>query len=135
MRMVKPIISMAIVQYKRLQRTRISGANKSGIPPYGPYIPRPNIFPKNSETRNFLLAKRKDDKKVSMRTHKSVVVNSERAAMYAPSFKTKMETTLSKVLLGISSSVCCNTEKPKLKSSSFKLSFKKKEEEMNPTKH
>jgi hypothetical protein len=61
-------------------RYKIAVANKKGVQPYGPFIPQPNVFLKGSETRQFLLTK---------------LINAERAALHAPSFKEKMARTRS----------------------------------------
>eukprot|EP01119_Soliformovum_irregulare_P011178 TRINITY_DN2782_c0_g2_i1.p1 TRINITY_DN2782_c0_g2~~TRINITY_DN2782_c0_g2_i1.p1 ORF type:complete len:1124 (-),score=330.52 TRINITY_DN2782_c0_g2_i1:6-3377(-) len=58
-------------------------ANKEGVPPYGPYIPDPPFFKKDQEFRNFLLNK---------------LINSERASMDAPVFKTKVGRTRKELL-------------------------------------
>eukprot|EP01114_Cavostelium_apophysatum_P000883 TRINITY_DN1076_c0_g2_i1.p1 TRINITY_DN1076_c0_g2~~TRINITY_DN1076_c0_g2_i1.p1 ORF type:complete len:662 (-),score=153.65 TRINITY_DN1076_c0_g2_i1:58-1905(-) len=57
---------------------RVGFASKSGVPPYGPRIPNPPIFKKGPEFRNFLFTK---------------LINSECAALEAPSFASKLKRT------------------------------------------
>ncbi|PRP79617.1 hypothetical protein PROFUN_12807 [Planoprotostelium fungivorum] len=59
-------------------RYRIGFANKSGIQPYGPFIPSPAIFNRDKEFRDYLLTK---------------LINAERWAMFSPEFKLKFVTT------------------------------------------
>jgi len=60
----------------------IATANKTIVPPYGPYIPDPPIIPKE-EVRDFILTK---------------LINAERASMRAHTFRLKMERTRSVIL-------------------------------------
>jgi hypothetical protein len=72
---------------------RVAIANKTGVPPYGPYLKSPSVYERNSEFREFFLTKRMYLRIYSVRpcTHYCcAVVNSERAAMYAPDFKGKV---------------------------------------------
>jgi len=57
---------------------RLTVANKRGVIPFGPYLPEPSIFPKDSETRKFILTK---------------LINADRAAMYSPVFSQKLAHT------------------------------------------
>jgi hypothetical protein len=56
----------------------IGFANKYGVPPYGPLLPKPSIFEKNEFFRNFFLTK---------------LLNAERAAYSAPEFLSKLTRT------------------------------------------
>jgi hypothetical protein len=57
---------------------RLAVANKKAVPPYGPFLPDPPLFQPDKDFRDFLLTK---------------LINSERATLYAPAFKEKMERT------------------------------------------
>jgi len=57
---------------------RISIANKPGVKPYGPFLPYPAEFKKNSDFREFLLSK---------------LVNGQRGAMFSNEFKAKIVST------------------------------------------
>jgi len=57
---------------------KLAIANKTGMPPYPPFLKEPAIYEKNGDFRNFLLTK---------------LLNSERSSMYAPDFKGKMMRT------------------------------------------
>eukprot|EP01126_Amoeba_proteus_P058928 TRINITY_DN7666_c0_g2_i6.p1 TRINITY_DN7666_c0_g2~~TRINITY_DN7666_c0_g2_i6.p1 ORF type:complete len:442 (-),score=85.55 TRINITY_DN7666_c0_g2_i6:123-1448(-) len=99
---------------------KIACANKRGVVPYGPYIPKPNILPKNEETRAFILSK---------------LINSQRAAILSPSFRNRMEVTRSSLLATIASKVTEELQVPtqenvkkttkSAKPTGFKLSFKR----------
>jgi len=74
---VEPIIKNNVVT-----EYIIATANKTIVPPYGPYIPSPPIIPKE-EIRDFVLTK---------------LINAERASMRAHTFRLKMERTRISIL-------------------------------------
>jgi hypothetical protein len=65
---------------------KVTIANKTGVPPYGPFLKSPPIYEKNDEFRDFFLTK---------------LINSERAAMLSPDFKGKMIRTNKQLLAEI----------------------------------
>lgn len=65
---------------------KLAIANKTGVPPYGPYLKYPPVYEKNDYFRDFLLSK---------------LINSERAAMQSPDFKGKMIRTNKQLLADI----------------------------------
>jgi len=69
---IKPIRAGDVKKY------RVEVANHEGVPCYPPFLPAVPEFEPNSEFREFLITK---------------IINSERAAMYAPSFKGKLQRT------------------------------------------
>eukprot|EP01102_Stenamoeba_stenopodia_P020515 TRINITY_DN8023_c0_g1_i3.p1 TRINITY_DN8023_c0_g1~~TRINITY_DN8023_c0_g1_i3.p1 ORF type:complete len:968 (+),score=239.81 TRINITY_DN8023_c0_g1_i3:2187-5090(+) len=65
---------------------RIQVVCRPGVRSFSPFLPFPAIFPKNHETRDFLLAK---------------IINAERAAMYARDFVNKIARTRQTLLRAI----------------------------------
>jgi len=62
---------------------KIAIANKTGVPPYRPFLRNPPIYEKGNEFRELLLTK---------------LINAERAAMHSPEFKGKMIRTNKSIL-------------------------------------
>lgn len=84
---------------------KVAIANKTGVPPYGPFLHVPSVYQKSNKFKDFLLTK---------------LINSERAAMYAPDFKGKMIRTRKMLLETHAKEFIANAKnyKPE-KSSSF----------------
>lgn len=76
------------VDHKTEDKTfyKVSIASRDGVHSYEPSLPHPPVFEKNDRFKDFLLTK---------------AINSERAAMYAPSFLQKMARTRKQLLRDI----------------------------------
>jgi len=76
---VEPVSKDGIVTHYK-----INTVNKNSIPPYSPFIKKPATYEKNLSFRTFLLTK---------------LINSERAALQAPSFKNAIVRTRKELLI------------------------------------
>jgi hypothetical protein len=78
---------------------RVAIANKQDVPPYSPFLPDPPVFEHTATFSDFLLSKRTLNNIIVMLTIimcinlNILVINAERASMYAPPFKEKTERT------------------------------------------
>ncbi|KAL6047989.1 GTPase-activating Rap/Ran-GAP domain-like protein 3 [Balamuthia mandrillaris] len=70
---------------------KISCGDKTGVRPYGPYLPDPPIFPKGDKFLEFFLTK---------------LLNAERAALHAPDFRDKIQRTRLLLLKDIVEKYC-----------------------------
>eukprot|EP01117_Protostelium_nocturnum_P015431 TRINITY_DN5987_c0_g2_i1.p1 TRINITY_DN5987_c0_g2~~TRINITY_DN5987_c0_g2_i1.p1 ORF type:complete len:779 (-),score=261.64 TRINITY_DN5987_c0_g2_i1:40-2376(-) len=83
---------------------KIAIANKTGVPPYGPYLKYPPVYEKNDEFRDLLITK---------------FLNAERASMYATDFKTKIIRTNKTLLEEISKEFIAKNKEAKPANPSF----------------
>jgi hypothetical protein len=78
---------------------RVAIANKQDVPPYSPFLPDPPVFEHTATFSDFLLSKRTLYDIIVMLilivciNFNILVINAERASMYAPPFKEKTERT------------------------------------------